>query len=70
MSVNFGAAIFEETANILKILDHGSAITAECCMRGCSKARTDSCGVLVQNKDRKDVAENHSHKDQAHAAQE
>src|SRR5258707_10210651 len=69
MSVNFCAAIFEESSTSLKIIGHCSAITSQSRMSGCGEAGTNPGGILVKDKNCEDVAEYHSSQDQADAAQ-
>jgi hypothetical protein len=70
VGVHFGAAIFQEATNVLKILEDSSAVTGQGSVRGIRETRADPRGILVQDKYREDVAKNHSDEDQADAAKE
>jgi hypothetical protein len=67
--IDFGATILQETTHVLKIRKDRSTVTGEGRVRCIRKTGTDPCCILVQDKYRKDVAENHSDQYQADAAQ-
>jgi hypothetical protein len=70
VGIDFGAAVLQKSAHVLKIREDRSAVTGEGRVRCTRKAGTDPCCILVQEKYRKDIAENHSDQDQADAAQD
>ncbi len=70
MRIDLGAAIFQESANILKIGEHHMTIAGQRSIRRGCQISADLRGVLVQREDGKDVAEDHPGQNQADPAQE
>jgi len=70
VSIYFGATILQESTNVLKIRKDRSAVSGESSVRRIRKTGTDPRGILVKDKNGKDVAKYHSAQDQADAAQE
>jgi hypothetical protein len=70
VGIYFGATILQETTHVLKIRKDRSAVSGESSVRRIRKTGTDPRGILVKDKNSKDVAKYHSDQDKAYAAQE
>jgi len=70
VSIDFGAAILEEGADIPERSSYGGGVSCSCGVSGSGKACADVAGVLVKDEDGKDVAEEHTGEDEGDAVEE
>ncbi|PYT60620.1 MAG: hypothetical protein DMG35_10860 [Acidobacteria bacterium] len=67
VSVHFGATVFEEISDELKARNNGLRISRRGRMRGGRQACTYLRRILMQNENRKNVANQHPYEDEADA---